>query len=168
MELHVELRTLQLIVVIGSASWVLVDAVRLGVRRGVIGGKYFADLGIVTWVLVVVLIWIVGFPSYLVTRPRYVALRREFPTGPLPRSEVREAMQAASRKRQADASRQMQAAASRQMVEAVPLEYVPVEGWFPDASGLTAPGTLRYWDGQGWTAKTRAAASQSFPHGSVA
>lgn len=132
MELQVRLTTLiQLIVLFGSASWVLVDAVRLGVRRGVIGGRFFGDVGIVTWVLVVLLMWIVGLPAYLVSRPRYVALRREFPTGPLPRSEVREAMQAASRKRQADASRQMQAAASRQMVEAVPLEYVPVEGWFP-------------------------------------
>jgi Protein of unknown function (DUF2510) len=169
MELQVKLSTLlQLIVVFGSASWVLVDAVRLGVRRGVIGGRFFGDLGIVTWVLIVVLMWIVGLPAYLLSRPRYVALRREFPTGPLPRPEAREAMQAASRQRQAAASRQMQEAASRQMVETVRLEEAPVEGWFPDASGFSPPGTLRYWDGHAWTAKTREAASQSFPHGSVA
>lgn len=66
------------------------------------------------------------------------------------------------------ACRQMQQAASRQLVETVPLEDVPTEGWFPDASVSTAPGTLRYWDGRVWTANTRPEASQSFTHGSAA
>jgi hypothetical protein len=150
---------LMMIVVGGSAIWVLVDAVRLGVRRGVIGERYFADLGIVTWVLVVVLVWIVGFPSYLVTRPRYAALRREFPTGPLPRADTREmkAMQAASHQMQA-AAYQMQAA-SRQMSETAPLRDVAKAGWFPDTSGTTLPGTLRWWDGQAWTADLHPGAS---------
>jgi len=169
MELQVELSTLiRLIVVIGSASWVLFDAVKLGVRRGVIGGGHFGDMGIATWVFVVIVVWIVGLPAYLVTRPRYVALRREFPTGPLPRAADRElkAMQAASHQLQA-ASYQMQAA-SRQMSETVTLEDVPTEGWFPDASGLEPPGTLRYWDGHAWTANIRTQESQPFPHGSAA
>jgi hypothetical protein len=55
-----------------------------------------------------------------------------------------------------------------QLVETVPLRSLPTKGWFPDASGSTPPGTLRYWDGHAWTADIHAQESQPVPHGSAA
>ena len=68
-----ELTGLLWILVIGSTIWAGLDARRLGARRGVLGGG-MADMGPVEWFFVVLLLWIVGFPAYLATRPRYVAL----------------------------------------------------------------------------------------------
>lgn len=78
------------ILVVVTTIWVLFDSISLGVRRGVIGGRSFGDMGIVLWVLWCLLLWIIAFPLYLATRPKYVALRREFPTGPLPRAIARD------------------------------------------------------------------------------
>ena len=61
------------ILVIGSAIWVGFDAQQLGVKAGVLGGG-MADIGPVGWFFVVLLLWIIGFPAYLATRPKYVAL----------------------------------------------------------------------------------------------
>ena len=65
-----------LIVVIGSAIWVGIDAHNLGVKKGCLGGG-FVDSSVAAWVAATLLIWIVGFPMYLATRPRYVALRAQ-------------------------------------------------------------------------------------------
>jgi len=62
------------ILVVGSAIWVAFDSRNLGAKAGVLGGG-MADMGPVGWFLVVLLLWIVGFPAYLATRPRYVALK---------------------------------------------------------------------------------------------
>jgi len=62
-----------LIVVVVSAIWVAVDAHNLGVKRGCLGGS-FVDSGVAAWFFVTLLLWIIGFPLYLVTRPKYVAL----------------------------------------------------------------------------------------------
>jgi len=61
------------IVVIGSAIWVGFDAQQLGVKAGALGGG-MADIGPTGWFFVVLLLWIIGFPAYLATRPKYVAL----------------------------------------------------------------------------------------------
>jgi hypothetical protein len=73
------------ILVIGSAIWVGFDSQRLGARAGVLGGG-MADMGPAGWFLVVLLLWIVGFPAYLATRPRYVALRTSDIAPPPPAS----------------------------------------------------------------------------------
>jgi hypothetical protein len=63
-----------LLVVVGTSIWVLMDASNLGVRRGALGGG-FADMGVGGWFFVCLLLWIIGFPMYLATRPKYVAHR---------------------------------------------------------------------------------------------
>jgi len=61
--------------VIASAIWVAVDASSLGARAGRLNGGML-DMGPAGWFFVTLLIWIVGFPCYLVARPRYVALKQ--------------------------------------------------------------------------------------------
>jgi hypothetical protein len=64
-------------IALATAIWVAVDASHLGVRRGCLGGG-FADMGRVGWFFSVWLLWIIGFPMYLITRPKYVALRQGY------------------------------------------------------------------------------------------
>ncbi len=59
------------LVVLGTSIWVAVDASNLGVRRGATSGGFF-DMGVAGWLLCCLLLWIVGFPAYLVMRRRYV------------------------------------------------------------------------------------------------
>lgn len=67
-------RFVGLLLAVASAVWVNVDARRLGVRRGRLGGGGL-DLSVTSWVLATLVIWIVGFPGYLVARGRYQALQ---------------------------------------------------------------------------------------------
>lgn len=59
-------------VVVATSAWVAIDASKLGVRRGGLGGG-FNDVGPVSWFFACLLIWLIGFTAYLITRPRYVA-----------------------------------------------------------------------------------------------
>jgi hypothetical protein len=72
------------IVVAGTSIWVAIDASHLEVKRGCLGGG-FADSGPVGWFFCTLLLWIIGFPAYLITRPKYVERRRALaaaaPTG---------------------------------------------------------------------------------------
>jgi hypothetical protein len=63
------------VVVAVTSIWVVFDAARLEVRRGRLGGG-LVDIGLVGWFVACELVWIVGFPLYLLARRRYVALRR--------------------------------------------------------------------------------------------
>jgi hypothetical protein len=63
-----------LLVVVGSAIWVAFDASHLGVKPHCLGGG-LADMGPVGWFFCVLLLWIIGFPVYLATRPKY-AMRK--------------------------------------------------------------------------------------------
>jgi hypothetical protein len=63
------------LVVVGSAIWVAFDAHNLGVKKGIIRGN-FADASVTGWFFVTLLLWIIAFPMYLATRPKYVALHR--------------------------------------------------------------------------------------------
>lgn len=78
--------TFIVVVVIVSSVLVGVDATKLGVHRGSLNGSY-VDYGVGGWVALCLVVWIVGLPLYLITRPRYIALadRRDKPsdTGPL-------------------------------------------------------------------------------------
>jgi hypothetical protein len=63
------------LLVIGTSIWVGFDAHQLGVKRGILGGG-FTDMGVAGWTIGVFGLWIIGFPAYMATRPRYVALAR--------------------------------------------------------------------------------------------
>ena len=63
-----------LLLVLGTAIWAAIDSSKLGVRSGCLGGG-FADIGPAGWFFGVLLLWIIGFPLYLVTRPKYLARR---------------------------------------------------------------------------------------------
>jgi hypothetical protein len=71
------------IVVAGSSIWVAIDASHLHVAKGDLGGGLF-DMGVVGWFFGVLLLWIIGFPAYLVKRPIYVA-KHPLSTGSLGR-----------------------------------------------------------------------------------
>jgi hypothetical protein len=59
--------------IIGSTIWVGIDASNLGMKRGRIGGGPI-DMGVVSWVLCCLFLWIIAFPCYLVARGKYRAL----------------------------------------------------------------------------------------------
>ena len=56
-------------VVIVTIIWVLVDAKKIGVQKGQITG--IANMGPWSWFVVCLLLWVVGFPLYLVKRKQY-------------------------------------------------------------------------------------------------
>ena len=53
-------------IVILSAVWVYFDAQNIGIRKGLVDG--FWNLGPLGWALATLLLWIVGFPAYLIKR----------------------------------------------------------------------------------------------------
>ena len=57
---------------LASVIWVAIDASRLGFDKRDLTGV--AAMGPVGWTLCVLLIWIVGFPMYLVKRPYLKAM----------------------------------------------------------------------------------------------
>jgi hypothetical protein len=57
------------LVVLATSIWVLVDAKRIGIQSGQIGG--FGDMGPWGWFFSCLLLWIVGFPLYLSRRAQY-------------------------------------------------------------------------------------------------
>jgi hypothetical protein len=68
---------------IGLVIWVGWDASRLGVRKGCRGGGFF-DMGVVAWICCCLIFWLLGLICYVIARPKYVSLRRQFPVGDLP------------------------------------------------------------------------------------
>jgi len=59
------------VVVIASAVWVYIDAKNIGVRKDLVSG--FFNLGPVGWSLATLLLWIIGFPCYLIQREKLKA-----------------------------------------------------------------------------------------------
>lgn len=55
-----------LLIVIGSALWVYLDAKSIGVHKGLIPG--FFDLGSGGWCAATLILWIICFPAYLIKR----------------------------------------------------------------------------------------------------
>lgn len=60
---------LMVLVVIGTSIWVLIDAERIGVKRGQVEG--LADMGPVGWFICCLGIWIIAFPVYLAKREAF-------------------------------------------------------------------------------------------------
>lgn len=54
------------IIVIASAIWVYFDARSIGVHKNLVSG--FWNLGPFGWSVATLLLWIVGFPAYLIKR----------------------------------------------------------------------------------------------------
>ncbi|KJR97184.1 MAG: hypothetical protein VR65_24860 [Desulfobulbaceae bacterium BRH_c16a] len=57
-------------IILLSSIWVYFDAKKIGARKGLLPG--FFNLGPVMWLLACLLLWIIGFPSYLVMRSRII------------------------------------------------------------------------------------------------
>lgn len=57
------------LVVIGTSLWVLMDAKSIGVRKGQIQG--LGNMGPWGWFWGCLLLWIIGFPLYLVKRGEF-------------------------------------------------------------------------------------------------
>jgi len=62
------------LIVVATSIWVAIDASKLRVKRGILGGG-FLDLGAGSWCVACLALWLVAFPCYLYTRPKYVAVR---------------------------------------------------------------------------------------------
>jgi hypothetical protein len=59
---------------LGSVIWVGYDAHKLGMRRGQLGGGTL-DMGVASWVVCCLFVWIIAFPCYFVARDRYQSMR---------------------------------------------------------------------------------------------
>jgi choline-glycine betaine transporter len=60
------MRAIVWLIVIITSIWVLIDAKKIGVKKGQIKG--LADIGPWGWFFVCLLLWIIGFPLYLLKR----------------------------------------------------------------------------------------------------
>jgi len=54
------------IVLLGTTTWLAVDASELGAHRGLLGGGFF-DMGVAEWCFSCLLLWLVAFPAYLIS-----------------------------------------------------------------------------------------------------
>jgi hypothetical protein len=61
--------------IVGSSIWVAIDASKLGARRGALGGGML-DMGVASWTICCLIVWIVSFPCYLVARSKLIELRK--------------------------------------------------------------------------------------------
>jgi len=57
------------LIVLGTSIWVLVDAKSIGVKKGQIKGV--GNMGPWAWFFVCLLLWVIGFPFYLVKRGEF-------------------------------------------------------------------------------------------------
>jgi hypothetical protein len=64
------------IILLGSAGWVLYDAKKIGVKKGLISG--LGNMGPWAWFFATLFLWIIAFPMYLIKRGDFIkALERE-------------------------------------------------------------------------------------------
>lgn len=60
------------VVIVGvvlTSLWVLVDSIQIGARRGLLGGGML-DIGPAGWFFCCLVLWVIGFPAYLITRSK--------------------------------------------------------------------------------------------------
>jgi len=55
------------LIVIVTSIWVFFDAKKIGVKKGQMKGV--CNMGPGGWLIVCLLLWIIGFPLYLIKRP---------------------------------------------------------------------------------------------------
>jgi len=55
------------LIIIGTSIWVFFDAKKIGVKKGKMKGIF--NMGPGGWFIVCLLLWIIGFPLYLIKRP---------------------------------------------------------------------------------------------------
>jgi hypothetical protein len=67
-------RLFYFVVIVVSTIWVAVDANKLGMRRGRLRGGVL-DMGVASWTICCLFLWIVSFPCYLVARSKYRAMQ---------------------------------------------------------------------------------------------
>jgi hypothetical protein len=65
--------------IVGTVVWVGFDAHSLGMKRGKAGGGPL-DMGVVSWVICCLIVWVIAFPCYLVARSRYRSRRAQAST----------------------------------------------------------------------------------------
>ena len=134
-------------IVIGTSIWVGVDAAQIGARRGLTSG--LLDMGPLGWFLLTILLWIVGFPAYLLMRDRIKAAAQASPRPP---------------GLQPYAPPDPRTAAPNQWPPTTPPYAPPPVGPptpHPGAAPIPAPAgwhidphdptVLRWWDGVGWS-----------------
>jgi hypothetical protein len=59
--------------ILGSVIWVGFDAHTLGMKRGRLGGGTL-DMGVASWIICCLFIWVIAFPCYIVARGRYQSM----------------------------------------------------------------------------------------------
>lgn len=77
------IRLMFFVVIVATTIWVGLDASKLGVKRGRLGGGV-VDMSVTSWVICCLVLWIISFPCYLVARSKYRALSRGGSTYPQP------------------------------------------------------------------------------------
>jgi len=66
------------LIIIGTSIWVYFDAKTIGVRKGLTSG--LTDMGPFGWFISCLGIWIIAFPAYLATRPKFKKVIEQSPT----------------------------------------------------------------------------------------
>ena len=57
------------VIILASAIWVYFDARNIGVKKGLVPGM--GNMGPAGWFVVTLLLWIIGFPMYLLYRGKF-------------------------------------------------------------------------------------------------
>ena len=138
-------------IVIGTSIWVWIDASQIGARRGLASG--ILGMGPLGWFLLTILLWIVGFPAYLLMRDRIRAAAQASPQPP---------------GLQPYAAPDPRTAAPNQWPPTAPTYApppTPPAPAYPGAAPIPAPAgwhidphdpsVLRWWDGVGWSEHTK-------------
>lgn len=119
-----------------SAVWVGFDASRLGFKRGRLGGGTL-DMGVTSYVLPTLLIWVIGFPCYMVARTRYVERKDRYRVATQPLAPLSPHLSAA-------AAYGADTAAAPYAAQTAPPQYSPDGQW--------------WWTGQTWVPANTGAA----------
>jgi hypothetical protein len=134
------------LLVVGSSLWMAIDSSNLGAHRSRVPG--IASTHPIGWFLAGVLLWIVVFPTYLITRPKMLAAGDGQPGRPMP---VAPATPSSGPVWGGAVAAPAATSAGWSASPAVPPTPPPTTiqaGWHRDPTGRHE---VRWWDGQRWT-----------------